>query len=121
MIAEALAQPLSLDHQFAEPRPWRNDDLRSVRRAGRARGQKLLVCRDARLGLGLTGARARLDPFALARQRLDTRRLALRFLFEPLLLLLQPSRVVALVGHAAPAVEFQDPADRKSTRLNSSH
>src|SRR3546814_2745631 len=35
MIAEALAQPLRLDHQIAEPRPWRNDDLRRDRKSTR--------------------------------------------------------------------------------------
>ena len=32
------------------------------------------------------------------------------FLLEPLLLLLQPGRIVALVGNALAAVEFENPA-----------
>src|SRR5262249_48000562 len=44
------------------------------------------------------------------RKRALARFLLAALLLEPLLLLCEPSRVVALVGDAAPAVELEDPA-----------
>ena len=71
---------------------------------------ELVVGRDARLGLGLAGLGRGGDPLAFLGQRPLARRVLAAFLLEPLLLLLQPGRVVALVGDAAAAVEFEDPA-----------
>ena len=50
------------------------------------------------------------DPFALALDGALARLLLAAFLREALLLLLEPGRVVALVGNAAAAVELEDPA-----------
>ena len=71
---------------------------------------KLLVALVARLGFRLPGARRGGDPFLLARERALVRLLLAAFLLEPLLLLLQPGRVIALVGNAAAAVELENPA-----------
>src|SRR5262249_54923403 len=101
---------LEVNDVLAEPLGHRNDDLRGL---GLLLGRlldELLVALVARLRFGLGGARGRGDPFLLARKRALARFLLAALLLEPLLLLCEPSRVVALVGDAAPAVELEDPA-----------
>src|SRR5262249_1991716 len=49
-------------------------------------------------------------PFLLARQRTLARLLFATLLLQPLLLLDQPRRIVALIGNAAATVEFENPA-----------
>ena len=71
---------------------------------------QFLVALIARLRLGLAGARRGGDPLLLARERLLARLLLAALLRQPLLLLLQPGRIVALVGDAAAAIELEDPA-----------
>ena len=73
-------------------------------------GQQLLVAREARLALGLARARRHAHPLELALERALARRLLLLLLREPLLLLLEPGRVVALPRDARAAVELEDPA-----------
>ena len=50
------------------------------------------------------------DPFLLARERALARFLLAALLLQPLLLLHEPGRIIALVGNAAAAVEFENPA-----------
>src|ERR1700730_1928610 len=68
MVAEALAQPVRLDHEVAEARPGRQHDLRGFRRLLAALRDQCLIGRDPRLALGLAGARALPDPFQFAFQ-----------------------------------------------------
>src|SRR6266481_7292087 len=75
-----------------------------------ALGQQLIVGGEARLGLGLTGARRHPDPFQLALERPLAGAVLLLLLRQPLLLLLEPRGVVALPGDAGAAVELEDPA-----------
>ena len=103
-------QILEVDDVLAEPLGDRNDDLRGLRLLLAGLAQQLLIALVARLGFRLPGARRRRDPFLLARQRALMRLVLAAFLLEPLLLLHQPRRVVALVGNAAAAVELEDPA-----------
>ena len=70
---------------------------------------ELLIGLDARLGLRLTGFRRGGDPLAFLGERPLARGVLAAFLFEALLLLLQPRRIIALVGDAAAAVELEDP------------
>ncbi len=72
--------------------------------------EQVLVALIARLGFRLPRARRGCDPLLLAGERALVRRLLAAFLLQPLLLLHQPGRVVALVGDAAAAVELEDPA-----------
>src|SRR5690606_35521244 len=94
-VAVALAQAVYLDHHVAQPRAGRDHDLGAARCARLVAGDEFLVGLDARLRLGLAGARAGGDPFALACERALPCRLLASLLLEAL--------------------------DRKSTRLNSSH
>src|SRR6266404_99832 len=64
----------------------------------------------ALVGLFLPRARGSRDPFTLARERALARRLLAPLLLQPLLLLLEPGRIIALVGNAAAAVELENPA-----------
>ena len=72
--------------------------------------QELLVALVARLGFGLTSLRRGRDPFLLARQRALMRRLFAALLLETLLLLRQPRGVIAFIGNAPAAVEFEYPS-----------
>ena len=55
-------------------------------------------------------ARRHADPLELALERAPARLVDLLFLREPLVLLLEPARVVAFPRDAVPAVELEDPA-----------
>ena len=109
-LAESLAQPLGVDDDVAEPRAGRNMDLRGIDLALAFIGEHLLIGVDPRLRLGLAGLRRGTHPVELARQRLHAGVLGLALLLQPLLLLLQPAGIIALVGDAGAAVEFEDPA-----------
>src|SRR5262249_53210358 len=110
VVTEPFGQVLEVDDVLAQAFGHRNDDLRGLLSLVGGLLQQLLVALVARLGLRLAGARARRNPLALARQRALARLLLAAFLLEPLLLLLEPSRIVALVGNAAAAIELEDPA-----------
>src|SRR6185312_15186862 len=101
---------LGLDDDVAEPRPRRQHDLRRLGRLLAALRDEAFISGDARLRLRLAGARALAHPFQLAFEGALARRLLLAFELEALLLLLEPARVVALVGEALAAVELEDPA-----------
>ena len=103
---------VGLDHEVAETRPGRDRDLDLVLALlGRLGLRDELVVRgDARLALGLAGARRQPHPFELALQRAAAGLVDLLLLREPLLLLFEPARVVAFPRDARAAVELEDPA-----------
>ena len=109
-VAERLAQVARLDHDVAEARAGGDVDLDLVDLLLRVLREQLLVRVEARLALGLPRARRHAHPLQLALQRALAARFGLRFLREPLLLLLEPARVVALPGNALTAIELEDPA-----------
>src|SRR5262249_15976003 len=108
--ASAFFGAREADEVLPEPLRHRNDDLRAL--SGLLRGllHQVLVALIACLGLGLPRARGGRDPFLLAGERALARRFLAALLLEPLLLLREPGRVIALVGAAAAAIEFEDPA-----------
>ena len=110
VVAERLGETLEIDDVVAEPLGHRDDDLRGL--GGLLRGllHQLLVALIAGLGLRLPRARRGRDPLLLARERALARFFLAALLREPLLLLREPGRVVALVGNAAAAIELEDPA-----------
>ena len=73
-------------------------------------GEQLLVVVDARLALGVAGARRELYPLELVLQRPAAGGGLLLLLGEPRVLLRQPGGVVALPRDAGAAVELEDPA-----------
>ena len=101
---------VEIDNVLAEPLGDRNDDLRGLRLLLAGLLEQLLIALVARFGFGLPGARRRRDPFLLAGERALTRLFLAAFLREPLLLLHQPRRIIALVRNAAAAIELEDPA-----------
>ena len=111
-VAVALAQLLGLDDEIAEARAGRDRDLDLVLTGlGRLRLRHELVVRvDARLALRLPRARRHAHPFELPLEGAAPGLVDLLLLREPLLLLLEPARVVALPGHTVPAVELEDPS-----------
>ena len=70
-IAEALAQPIDLDHLVAEPRPGRDGDLELAFRTLRIvrLGEQLFVGRQPGLALRLARLGRRPDPFELSGER----------------------------------------------------
>ena len=110
IVAERLGEPFEIDDVLTEPLGHRNDDLRGL--GGLLRGllHQLLVALIAGLGLRLPRARGGRDPFLLARECALARFFLAALLREPLLLLREPGRIVALIGNAAAAIELEDPA-----------
>ena len=98
------------DDIVAEPLGDRNDDLRRRRRLVVLLGDEIFVALDAGLGFGLARLGARGDPFGLGFELALARLFLAAFLREALLLLLQPGRIIALIGNAAAAIEFENPA-----------
>ena len=109
-VAEALRQVLEVDDVVAQPLRHRDDDLRRARPLVVLLRDEVLVALDAGLGLGLARLGRCRHPLALALQRALAGLLLAPLLLQPLLLLLQPGRVVALVRNTAAAVELEDPA-----------
>ena len=72
--------------------------------------QQVLIALIARLGLGLARLGRGRDPFLLGGQRALARLFLAAFLLQPLLLLAEPGGVIALVGNALAAIEFENPA-----------
>src|SRR4051812_32678731 len=110
LVAEALAQVLGLDDDVAEPRPGGDVDLDLVELDVALLGDERLEVGQARLLLGLAALRVLAHPLELGGDRLLARLLGALLLGQAGLLLLEPARVVALVGDAARAVELEDPA-----------
>ena len=87
-----------------------NDDLGRRRTLLVGLGHKVLVALDTGLRLGLAGLGRSRHPLALALDGALVRLVLAALLLQALLLLLEPGRVIALVGNAAAAVELEDPA-----------
>ena len=109
-VAKGFRNVLRLDHQIAEPRARRQDDLCRLGGLLPALRDERLIRRKPGLALCLTRPRALPHPFELAFEGAAARRLLPALLLEPLLLLVEPSRIIALVRDAAAAVELEDPA-----------
>src|SRR5665647_2717125 len=109
-LVEPLLEVLRLDHDAAEARTRRDLDLVEVKLAGTVRlGSHLFVAREARLGLRLAALGALAHPLELVLEALRELEVLLALDLQPLLLLLQVGRVVALVRIGAAAVELEDP------------
>ena len=101
---------IEVDDVLAEPLGHRDDDLRGLGLLLARLLQQVLVALIARLRFRLPGLGRRSNPFLLALERALMRGLLAALLHQPLLLLHQPGRIVALVGNAFAAIELEDPA-----------
>ena len=106
---KALLKAFEIDHVLAEPLGHWNGDLRGLGLLLAGLLQQFLVALIARLGFGLARLRRGCDPLLLALQRALMRGLLAAFLRQTLLLLRQPRGVIALIGNALAAIEFEDP------------
>ena len=104
-----MRTPAGLDDQVAETRAGRNVDLDLLDLLRRVLVEQLLVGVETRLALGLPRARRHADPLELALQRLLPLGLGLLLVRQPLLLLIEPGRVVALPRDAGAAIELENP------------
>ena len=97
-------------HLLAEARARRDVDLDLVELDVALFGDQLLVAGQARLGLRAFALGVGAHPFELGGDRALAALFRALFLGHARLLLLEPARVVALVGDALAAVELEDPA-----------
>ena len=109
LVAEGLGQPLDLDHHLAETRPRRDRERGLAHVLASGLLDQLVEGGDARLGLGLARLRRGADPFELASDLLLAAFLGRLLDLGALGLLLEPARVIALVGDALAAIELQRP------------
>ena len=109
-VAVSLPHAPRLDHDVAEARAGRNVDLDLIDLLRRLFLQQIFVRVQARLALGLPRARRHADPVQLTRERPLPLRFGLLFDLQPLLLLLEPRRVVAFPRNPVPAIELENPA-----------
>ena len=100
---------LGLDDHIAEARPGRNGDLRLAVGIAAGLRHQLVIGLDARLGFRLARLGARPDPVELAGKRPLLGRVLLAFDLEPLVLLLEPGRIAAVIRNAGPAIELERP------------
>src|SRR5207247_8262581 len=109
-VTVGLGHVVGLDDDVAEAGPRRDSDLeRRHALLGGLREERFIVA-EARLALGLAGARRHPDPLELALERAPPRHIGLLLLLESPVLLLEPGRVVALPRDAVASVELEDPA-----------
>ncbi len=109
LIAVRLSQPPRLDDEVAKAGTRRNVDFNLFDLLRAVLVEQLFVGVETRLALRLPRTGRHADPLELARQRLLALALGLLFQREPLLLLLQPRRVVSLPRDAGPAIELENP------------
>ena len=109
LVAHGFFQPDDLDHLIAQTFAVGDDDLRRGRAFQHSLARHLVIARNTGLALGLTRLGTRTDPLEFFFQRFLLGFVFARFLLHPLGLLVQPSRIVALVRDATAAVQFQNP------------
>src|SRR4051794_6519204 len=106
-VAKALVEAFEIDDVLAEALGDGDDDLRGLALLLARLLEQVLVAMVARLGLGLAGLWRGPDPLLFARQVALMRCILTALLLQPLLLLLQPGRIIALVRNALAAVELE--------------
>src|SRR6185295_2251802 len=109
-VAIGLGQALDLDDLAAEAFGHLDEDLGLARDMLVLGGDELVELGDARLRFGLTRLGALANPLELVADRGLAALLLALLLVEPLCLLLEIGRVIALVGEVFAAIQFEDPA-----------
>src|SRR4029077_3285027 len=109
-VFKSLCEVPRLDHQVAEPRSGRQYDLSRFGGLLPTLGDEGFIGRQPSPALRLARPRALPHPFEFPGKGSPTRFPLPPFLFEPLLLLLEPARVIALERDPPTAIEFEDPA-----------
>src|SRR5690349_24675793 len=104
IVTESFAEAVEVDHVLAQPLSHRNDDLGGLGRLLAGLLEEVLVALIARLRFCLPRLRTMSDPFLLARERPLPRLFLAPLLLEPLLLLHQPGRIIALVRDPVSAI-----------------
>ena len=109
-VAVGLAELVRLHDDVAQPGAGGDVDLDLVELDVAVLGEQRLVGVEAGLRLVAPRAGVEPNPLELLVDRALAGALLLLLLLQPGALLLEPARVVALVGDAAPTVELEDPA-----------
>ena len=105
-----LGKAVDLDHLVAKARAIRDHDLGTGQFFALGLAGQFVIGVDPGLLLGLTRLLALPHPVKFALKRLLLGFVLARFLAQPLGLLFQPCGIVALVGHAAATIQFENPA-----------
>jgi len=108
LVAKTLRQIGEFDDVVAKAFGDRNDDLGRGRRLVVLPCDEIVIALDTRLGLGLPGFGTGGDPLAFRLDGALARLILAAFLLQALLLLLEPARIIALVGNAAAAIQLQN-------------
>ena len=110
LVAVVLGETFDLDHLVAEAGAGWDDDLGAADTLALGLVRHLVIGVDPGLLFGLTGLGAGADPVKFACKGALLRFVLLGLMLQPLRLLFEPGRIIALVGHAAAPVQFEDPA-----------
>ena len=110
LVAHVLFQPLDLDHLVAQTLAIGDDDLRTADALALGLTGKLVIGVDPGLLLGLPRLGPLPHPFEFALQRLLLGFILARLLQEALGLLVEPGRVIALIGDAPAPIQLENPA-----------
>src|ERR1700730_6309193 len=108
-VAKTFAEAFKVDDVLAETLGHGDRDLRRLGLLLAGLLQQLFITLIARLGFGLARLRRGRDPFLLPGQCSLMRDLLAALLLQPLLLLHQPGRIIALVRNALAAIELENP------------
>ena len=108
-IAISFGNALGFDDNIAEARTGRNINF-EVAFFFHALIEQLIICGNPRSGFGVSPAWVHVDPFALSRKGFQTLAFAVCVTRQPFFFLVEPRRVVAFVGYAFAAVEFEYPS-----------
>ena len=110
-VTIGFVETFNFNGGVAQPLSTRNNDLRRMRLHPRLVDlEQLVIGLDAGLGFRLPRRWRFAHPFGFAFQHFLPRRILARFLRKALGFLAEIGRVVALIGNAAPAIQFQNPA-----------
>ena len=110
VIPQSLAQVGHADNLAAQPRPVGDHNLRCAEPFTLGRGGQLMIGGNPRPRFRLPRLLPLAHPFQLPREGFLAGFILARLLREPLRLLFQPAGIIPLIGKAAPAVQFQNPA-----------
>ena len=110
LVPKRFGQAAGLDDLVSKARAVGNGNVESGVLFLGALGKHALVVVDAGFVFGATPFGALANPVELAVEFFPALALVLLFLGQTLALLLQPRRVIALVGNALASVEFENPS-----------
>ena len=109
-VAVGFGHVVGFDDLVAQARPGGDEDFEAFFLRPRFLVEQFFVGSQPGFRLGLPGFGGHAHPFEFALKGFLALRFGFFFLRQPLLLLIEPRRIVALPGNAFAPIEFQNPA-----------